>query len=167
MPQSFPQEWMPYLSAISDTSLRQKVALYVTNSQKLSRPDLVSKTPNPVSEHKSKFYAGSKVVSRGLVAHVVNVCELLLWACKKEPSLKQDVLLASALVHDIAHIYDELVSLLDHSFLGVCELYAQGFPLEVLHVVASHFGTSGPTPPMTREAVVFAMLDAVAANMEC
>ena len=43
--------------------------------------------------------------------------------------------------------------------LGTSELYARGFPEPVIHIVASHFGDQGPTPPQTIEAVIFHYAD--------
>ena len=48
---------------------------------------------------------------------------------------------------------------LDHTMAGTSELYARGFPEKVVHIVASHFGENGPTPPATMEALVFHTID--------
>ncbi len=49
--------------------------------------------------------------------------------------------------------------MLDHTMAGTSELYARGFPEKVLHIVASHFGENGPTPPQTMEALIFHTID--------
>lgn len=79
-----------------------------------------------------------------------------------------DALIAGALLHDFGKIWnwrkkgDEWESTeltLDHSFMGVAELYAKGFPEKVIHIIASHFGDEGPTPPASIEAIVFHFVD--------
>ena len=56
--------------------------------------------------------------------------------------------------------------MLDHSMLGVAELYSRNFPEDVIHIVASHFGESGPTPPRSFEAIVFHHLDSLVSVVE-
>jgi len=56
--------------------------------------------------------------------------------------------------------------MLDHTMLGVAELYSRDFPEEVIHIVASHFGEGGPTPPRSFEAVIFHHLDSLVSVVE-
>lgn len=79
-----------------------------------------------------------------------------------------DVLIAAALVHDIGKLWGMKKSsvgwqataiTLDHTMLGTAELYARNFPEKVIHIVASHFGEQGPTPPQTIEAMIFHYAD--------
>jgi hypothetical protein len=48
----------------------------------------------------------------------------------------------------------------------VAELYRRGFPEEVIHIIAAHFGPSGPTPPRTFEALIFYYLDSMLSMTE-
>lgn len=79
-----------------------------------------------------------------------------------------DSLIAGALLHDIGKLWnfkkkksgwDSTDLTLDHTTLGTAELYARGFPESVLHIVASHFGEHGPTPPKTVEALILHTVD--------
>lgn len=59
---------------------------------------------------------------------------------------------------------------LNHLELMVAELYRRKFPKEVIHIVASHFGTGSATPPRTYEALILHHADTfesiIAANVE-
>jgi 7,8-dihydroneopterin 2',3'-cyclic phosphate phosphodiesterase len=50
--------------------------------------------------------------------------------------------------------------------LGVAELYRREFPEQVIHIVASHFGESGPTPPRTIEALILHYVDNILSIIE-
>ncbi|MFQ5648127.1 MAG: HD domain-containing protein [Candidatus Aenigmatarchaeota archaeon] len=109
----------------------------------------------------------------GLVEHTyavtlmaIRVAETLEKTYKVK--LDMDALIAAALVHDIGKLWttqktkrgwEPTTLSLDHTMLGTSELYARGFPEKVVHIVASHFGPNGPTPPQTVEAVVFHAID--------
>jgi hypothetical protein len=56
--------------------------------------------------------------------------------------------------------------MLDHTMLATAELYTRNFPEEVIHIVASHFGEAGPTPPRTFEALIFHHLDSLVSIIE-
>jgi 7,8-dihydroneopterin 2',3'-cyclic phosphate phosphodiesterase len=86
-----------------------------------------------------------------------------------------DYLIAGALLHDIMKIFEWKVEggepkhtgiLLDHSTLAVAELYHRGFPEGVIHIVASHFGEAGPTPPRNFEALILHHVDSLASMVE-
>lgn len=59
---------------------------------------------------------------------------------------------------------------LNHLELMVAELYRRKFPKEVIHIVASHFGTGSATPPRTYEALIMHHADTfesiISANVE-
>jgi 7,8-dihydroneopterin 2',3'-cyclic phosphate phosphodiesterase len=55
--------------------------------------------------------------------------------------------------------------LLDHSSLGLAELYKREFPEEVLHLVISHTGSSN-NPPRTLEALILHYVDTLLALVE-
>jgi 7,8-dihydroneopterin 2',3'-cyclic phosphate phosphodiesterase len=157
---------------IEDKELRKKVV------DVLKYPDLSNKefkypaidlnsAPASVNWH--------HVQSGGLIEHTYSVSLLVLSVAEiiekvyKIP-VNKDVLLAAALIHDIGKLWgirkiggkweaNELT--IDHTVLGTAELYSRGFPESVIHVVASHFGDQGPTPPQTIEAVIFHYVDSL------
>ena len=96
----------------------------------------------------------------------ISVAETLEKVYKTE--LDKDALIAAALLHDFGKLFEmkkgkagwEGTGIsLDHTMLGTSELYSRGFPEKVMHIIASHFGEQGPTPPQTVEAIIFHTLD--------
>ena len=76
-----------------------------------------------------------------------------------------DFVIAGAVLHDIAKLFEMREEdgkwafnnfLIDHIRVGGAELYARGFPEEVVHIVMSHAG--GDTP-RTLEAKIVDMMD--------
>lgn len=72
-------------------------------------------------------------------------------------------MLCAAILHDIyktvefgvennQYVIEEVY--LNHVELLVAELYKRKFPKEIIHIVASHFGSTSPTPPRTYEALI-------------
>ena len=125
--------------------------------------------------------SGLGPIERDVINHTVALTELCIQVVenfKKNYGLKlnKDYLIAASILHDLMKVYEykrnkegELEPtgiLLDHTMLGTAELYARNFPEEVIHIVASHFGEGGPTPPRTFEAVVFHQLDTLASMVE-
>ncbi len=47
----------------------------------------------------------------------------------------------------------------DHLTLLVAELYKRGFPVDVIHVAASHHGDVSPVKPKTMEALIVSIAD--------
>jgi 7,8-dihydroneopterin 2',3'-cyclic phosphate phosphodiesterase len=88
--------------------------------------------------------------------------------------INMDHLLAGALLHDIMKMFEWKAGeegaeptgvLLDHSMLAVAEFYYRGFPEDVIHIIASHFGESGPTPPRNYEALILHYVDTLLSLM--
>lgn len=116
---------------------------------------------------------------KGLVEHTLSVTLLSISAADNlervyKVKLDRDSLIAAALVHDIGKVWTTQKvgknwmptgCTLDHTMLGTAELYSKGFPEKVLHIVASHFGPNGPTPPQTVEALVFHTIDNLDATL--
>jgi hypothetical protein len=50
--------------------------------------------------------------------------------------------------------------------LCVAELYHREFPEQVIHIVASHFGEGGPTPPRNFEALILHYVDTLFSLVE-
>jgi len=125
--------------------------------------------------------SGLGPIERDIEKHTVALTELCIRAAETfkknyDLELKRDFLIAASIVHDLMKVFeykrDESGGLeptgimLDHSMLAVAELYTRDFPEEVIHIVASHFGESGPTPPRSFEAVIFHHLDSLTSLVE-
>jgi len=120
------------------------------------------------------------VYDGGLAEHTLSVTRMSVRIAQVLKSVygieaDMDVLIAGCLLHDIGKVFEYIKSggdwdssdiLLDHTMLGTSELYARGFPPEVIHMVASHFGDKGPTPPMTIEAKILSNIDLFDAELE-
>ncbi len=73
-----------------------------------------------------------------------------------------DYVIAGAILHDImksvefgqeGNSYGFAEVALNHLDLMTAEMYQRGFPKILIHLVASHFGETSPTPPMTYESL--------------
>lgn len=120
----------------------------------------------------------------GLMEHVLGILELVEKVCELYPKLNRDLLVAAAILHDLAKVeelsygtsieYTRVGRLVGHIALG---FYMFGSHLHLLspklrdhflHIVVSHHGRQewgSPKTPMTREAYVFHLLDAMEARM--
>lgn len=111
----------------------------------------------------------------GLLDHTYSVTRLCIEIAKvlKEiykAEINMDHLICAALLHDLAKVYcfekrgagvvHKDVPL-DHVVWTACELYARGFPKEVVHCVAAHAGKEGTTLPQTIEAWILFYADAI------
>jgi len=168
---------------IKDKKLRKKVVDLLENME-LSNKDF-KKYPHEKLEKAASVFAvpssGMGPVERDVFVHtktLVDLCEKIYDSFKENYKLKlnRDYLITAALLHDIMKSFefvrgpnDELQPtgiLLDHTMLATAELYARDFPEEVIHIVASHFGEGGPTPPRSFEALVFHYLDSMVSLVE-
>ena len=112
----------------------------------------------------------------GLLEHTVSVTRLALTLCDLVTEVyggrvDRDSVLAGALLHDVMKCYvyvpregDGYVSSplgerIDHLTLLVAEMYERGFPLDVIHVAASHHGDQSPIKPKTVEALIVSIAD--------
>ena len=111
----------------------------------------------------------------GLIEHTAEVVELCEKVCEVFPALDRDLLLTSAILHDVGKMdelswqtafeYTDEGQLLGHLVLGERVVLAQaseieGFPEELKlllsHMMLSHHGTAefgSPKAPMTAEAI--------------
>jgi 7,8-dihydroneopterin 2',3'-cyclic phosphate phosphodiesterase len=110
---------------------------------------------------------------KGLLEHTHAIAKLCISVAETlndvyKLDLDLDALIAAALVHDIGKLWGmkKVASgwqptdlMLDHTMAGTSELYAREFPEKVIHIVASHFGENGPTPPAIMEALIFHTID--------
>jgi len=169
---------------IKDSELRKKVIGFIKNP-KLSNKHFKKYPAMGIEEAKTYFSVGSAsgmaTVERDVLEHSIALVDLCLRVANSIEKnygipLNRDHLIAAGIVHDIMKIYeykkDEKGNLeptgilLDHSMLGVAELYHRDFPEEVIHIVASHFGETGPTPPRTFEALIFHYCDTILSLVE-
>ena len=112
----------------------------------------------------------------GLLQHTVSVVRLALTLCDLVEGnyggeVDRDAVLAGALIHDVMKCYsyvrDEwegfrtspLGERVDHLSLLVSEMYRRGFPVDVIHVAASHHGDQSPVKPKTLEALIVSIAD--------
>ena len=152
---------------IEDEGLREKVIEFLKDT-KLSNPEIIyphsdpEKTPSSLGSHHSK--------EGGHVEHTVSVTELAMKIAEHfekmyEVKINYDHLIAGALLHDWMKIYIYKKNAgtwgfsgctIDHAVLTACELYARGFPEEVIHIVESHGGDLGQVAarPKTIEALI-------------
>ena len=152
---------------IRDTALRKRVVSVLKNPGKLSGKAFSKYGHCPLEEAPAStgfhhIYVG------GLVDHVYAVARTCSAVAKVMDdvygtAIDHDSLMAAALLHDIGKLWkmrktdtgwEDTDVLLDHTMLWTSELYSRGFPEKIVHIVASHFGETGPTPPMTLEAMI-------------
>ncbi len=157
---------------IKDRKLREKT-LELVKSPKLSSGWKYEASgwdvPAWVGEH--HYYKG------GLLEHTVSVAELSLKVGeylekRYKKGINFDFLIAGAVLHDVGKLFEikgeegswklsEFI--LDHARLGGAELYARGFPEEVVHIVMAH---AGADVPRTLEARIVDMIDNLDTSFE-
>jgi 7,8-dihydroneopterin 2',3'-cyclic phosphate phosphodiesterase len=157
-------------AGIKDESLRGKVIDLLRNpTLDFDYPCLpVEECPAGAYQHHS--YSG------GLLQHMIGVTKLSMTLCDLVEgvyggNVDRDTVLAGALIHDImkcytyeprgdgSYISSPLGEKVDHLTLLVAELYKRGFPVDVVHVAASHHGDVSPVKPKTMEALIVSIAD--------
>lgn len=124
---------------------------------------------------------------RGLITHSVSMAETALYLGRKYKNIDLDILIASALLHDIGKIielsgpeittYTTEGQLLGHIPLGFhmikeeCERLKvnKEKALHLEHIILSHHGKfeyGSPVLPATKEAILLSMIDDIDAKME-
>lgn len=168
---------------IKDDKLRRMVVDFLKNL-KLSNKHF-SKYPKMAIEDAASMFTvgnvgGTSSVERDVLNHtvaLVELCERVADVFEKTYGLplNRDALLAAAILHDVMKTFEWKRGLqglehtgimLDHTMLAVSELYHRGFPEDVIHIIASHFGETGPTPPRNFEALIFHHLDNMTSMVE-
>ncbi|MCD6367606.1 MAG: HD domain-containing protein [Candidatus Aenigmarchaeota archaeon] len=113
----------------------------------------------------------------GLLEHTISVTEMCIMLAEHFKKMygreiNIDYLIAAAALHDIAKVFEIRKEgdkfafnnfIIDHVRVGASELYARGFPEEVVHIVGSHGG--GDTP-RTLEAIILNVADSLDASVE-
>ncbi|MEM5794371.1 MAG: HD domain-containing protein [Candidatus Aenigmatarchaeota archaeon] len=177
------QKLLELAEKIKNEELRRKVVEFVKNPR-LSNKDFKKYPKMKIEEARCTFTVGTGTgkitVERDVLTHSIALAELCLSVAETVEknygiSINRDNLLAAAILHDLMKIFEYRKTerglehtgiLLDHSMLAVAELYHQGFPEEVIHIVASHFGETGPTPPRNFEALIFHYCDTLLSLIE-
>jgi 7,8-dihydroneopterin 2',3'-cyclic phosphate phosphodiesterase len=173
------KELLKLAKKIEDEGLRKKIVEFLRNPI-LTHRDFKKYPRTEIEKTKSIFTVGNMAVEREFLIHIkamVEICIRMADAIQKNYGLvlNKDHLVAAALLHDIMKIYEwkdvggtpeHSGITLDHTMLAVAELYHRGFPEEIIHIIASHFGEVGPTPPRTFEAFLFHHLDSLVSLFE-
>ncbi|MCJ7632606.1 HDIG domain-containing protein [Candidatus Bathyarchaeota archaeon] len=163
---------------IQDNELRQKVMELLEDPTVIIggiKFDGLPLETSPASKKRHHSYP------KGLVQHTLTVATIsislsnIVEKIYRTP-VNRDVVLASALLHDIMkpltytqedenYGTSSLGERLDHLSLAVAELVRRGFPLEIVHTVAAHHGRGGPMSPRTIEALICSLADGTDATL--
>jgi len=159
---------------IGDKSLGDKVAAFIENPTIEIEGKVYSGLPLDVSPAGLSHHHG---YPGGFIEHISATAEIALTLCnvvKKvyHGKINRDIVIAGVILHDIfkplTYVAREngtygitpLGERLDHLTLIVSELVRRGFPLNLVHIVASHMGWQGsPIGPRTAEALVVHLAD--------
>ena len=177
------KELLKLIEKIEDKNLRKQVKNFLKDLRLTSRD--FKKYPKEKLEKAGSIFliptSGLGPIERDIIKHTITVTELCIKTAEifKEKyglELNKDHLVAASILHDLMKVFEykrdkngELEPtgiMLDHSILGVAELYKRDFPEKIIHIVASHIGDAGPTPPRSFEAVIFHHLDSLASIIE-
>lgn len=162
------------VNKIHDKSLREKVMNFLGNPTveiegKVYSGLSLDSSPAGLSRHHS--YPG------GFVEHTVATVDIALTLCKVARKVyhgrvDQDLVIAGSILHDIfkpleyteredgTYGLTPLAERLDHLTLIVAELIKRGFPLNLVHIMASHMGwQNSPIGPRTIEALIVHLAD--------
>jgi putative nucleotidyltransferase with HDIG domain len=162
------KELVELANRIKDKKLREKT-IAILKDPKSSNPEVV--WPAAKFDQIPAWAAGSHhQYEGGQAEHTVSVTRMCIMFAEHFESMykikiNHDHLIAGALLHDIMkiHLYKRVGknwqftgSTLDHGFFSGAELYARGFPEEVVHIVAAHGGDMGAAGanPRTIEAIL-------------
>lgn len=158
---------------IKNKQLREKVIEFLKNPT-LTHKDFKKYPKEDLEKVKTPFsVGGAGTVERELLNHTIAVTNLCMKAAdiieeQYGAKINKDNLIAGALLHDMMKMFEwkneggniePTGILLDHSMLAVAEFYYRGFPENVIHIIASHFGEGSPTPPRNYEALILHYVD--------
>lgn len=163
-------EILELVDGIENEVLRGKVKeLLVDPPSDLDAPALdLEECPAGAFQHHS--YSG------GLLQHTIGVTKLSLTLCDLIEDLyggrvNRDYVIAGAVLHDVMKVFcyehnrdgryrtSDFGGKVDHLTLVVGELIRRDFPIEVVHIAASHHGDVGPTKPKSVEALIVSVAD--------
>jgi len=163
-----------FINRIENKSLRKKTLEFLDDLTMRIEGETYSGlslevSPAGLSRHHS--YPG------GFIEHTVATAEIALSLCDVVERIyggkvNRDFVLAGAILHDAfkpltyevredgSYATNSLGTYLDHINLAISETIRRGFPLEVVHIVASHHGgEAGPVWPRTVEALICHLAD--------
>ncbi len=170
---------MKYVDMIKDEELKKKVKDFITVpklSNKLikcpySDPE---KTPASLNSHHIKI--------GGNIEHTISVVEISIFLAKHfektyNKKINLDYVIAGSILHDWMKMYqyvekdtgwEDSGCLLDHAVFAAAEMYARGFPEEVIHIVEAHGGDLGQQAarPKTMEAFIVFYADVIDAAFD-
>ncbi len=155
---------------MKDETLRKKVERMITDLQIEGDYNKLCLEESPGGAFQHHSYKG------GLLQHMISVTRIALLLSELVEqvyggTLNKDHIIAGTILHDImksyTYTYDnkggfttsELGEKIDHLSLLVSEMYKREFPLEVIHIVASHHGDVSPVRPKTVEALITSIAD--------
>ena len=155
---------------ISDEELREKVTSLLKDPKIDLDGPMLGFDEAPGGAYVHHAYEG------GLLEHTVAMVQVCVTMCDLTErvyggEVNRDVVLAGALVHDVMKCYayssvgggffrtSPLGERVDHLTLLVSELLKRDFPLDVVHVAASHHGEQSPVKPKTLEALIVSIAD--------
>lgn len=173
------KEFIELAKLIKDKDLRKKVVNFLKDFS-LTHPEFKKYPKTPLKQVKVYFSAPSGLSLREVYVHTLALTNLCIEVAKIVEKfygikLNLDHLIAASLLHDTMKSFTWKVEddepkptgvTLDHSQLAVAELYKKDFPEAVIHIIASHYGPQGPTPPRTPEAFLFHHLDSMLSLFE-
>jgi 7,8-dihydroneopterin 2',3'-cyclic phosphate phosphodiesterase len=154
------------------------------------RKKVVDFLENPTFKLDGKVYSGPSfdvspgglahhhTYEGGYIEHVLATAKLALALCDVVEEVyggkvDRDLVTAGILLHDIfkpvTYAVDEkgdftsaaIADYMDHISLATSELVRRDFPVELVHIVAAHYGSYGPIKPRTIEALVVHLADNV------
>jgi 7,8-dihydroneopterin 2',3'-cyclic phosphate phosphodiesterase len=164
------------LELIEDEDLRRRVERLLLEAEVSLEGEPLPLEEAPAGARVHHAYRG------GLLQHTIAVARLTLTLCDLIEEVyggevDRDLALAGALLHDVMkrHVYvpkpergylsSPLGERMDHLILLVSEMYRRGFPLELIHIAASHHGDRGPIGPKTIEALIVYIADLADSEM--
>lgn len=155
---------------IENKEIREQVKAFLKNPPSDFDAPVLPLELCPAGAYQHHSYDG------GLLQHTLGVTKLALTLADLVESLyggavERDTVLAGAILHDIMKCYcyeeteagvfrtSDFGGKVDHLSLMVGEMMKRDFPLDVVHVVASHHGDVGPTKPKSVEALIVSVAD--------
>jgi len=118
----------------------------------------------------------------GLIEHILSTINIALALCESIEKIyggevNRDLVICGVILHDIfkpltyelkedgSYRLSPLGERLDHLILVSSELLRRGFPLDLIHIVASSHGQAGPISPKTIEALICHIADEADSKM--
>ena len=156
---------------IKDKRLRKLVIEYIKECKPVHREFAEKITPLKKAPAADSWH---HTEPGGLILHTYSTAMLCLAVADViediyDIAIDRDVLIASALVHDLMkvaiYLKDEKGgwkfsdTVLDALVLGVADLYARGFPKKVIETVAAHHGDKGPVDVFSPESIILHYID--------